>query len=287
MSNVTFPADVRAKLHRLATQPCSLVLPGFVPYVATEWDDSKIAWAKMDDSATSNPARYSYDPVTQLVPRYGTVATTKKTAKKTTKRSTSPDIAVSNPQIDISSIVARLPTERMSIKQARQWQVNNKLTDAQRELVGALASLADNIAAKTGVGKYHLDELEAKSVAIDYLILAVVAGPAGDVLKFVRSKIKNGLRMASAKRKLEREHFTSLTEERQLAECRRKLLIKKEVNERDQTSQLYEDVKSNCENPTEHNVALLVMDGATMDRIAIDLKLTRCDVLEIVRRLAA
>lgn len=118
--------------------------------------------------------------------------------------------------VDVAEIVARLPGERMTIKQARAWFNEHGLTDVQSKLVTALVGLAERIALQVGERRYHLDPSDAQSIATDYLILAVVAGARDDetpeTIKFITKKIKNGLRIASEDQKRERETFTPYNE---------------------------------------------------------------------------
>ena len=195
MSNVTFPPDVQAELHRLAHDPRI--------YMPTEVRE--VICRSTDDSPTANPARYSYDPITQKVPRKGDVrpkVERRRKVKRETFNHDATDLAV---MADIPALVAALPAVRMTMVEVRKWLHRNTLTETQCELIKALQPLANIVALQTGVGKYHLHIDDAKSIATDYLIRAVVCGARDDEkpdpMEFVESRIENGLHTLAKKQR--------------------------------------------------------------------------------------
>lgn len=352
------------KLKRLATQPCSK-LPGmenFVPYVAMDWDESKISWASVDNSPTANTGRYNHDPITQKVYRKGEGPKRKRAAKKPKPTECDPvpfdDIDWGSLTVpsddDIAPLVAALPSDRMNMKAAGKWLESNKPNEAQWALIVAITPMAKRLALTVGSkrGRYKFDDDDATDITTQYLERAVVANPTDrkdsggepiTPLKWIIGRIRNGLKTKKDTEGEQRkqvktdsrvvgnvtgenevfmpeegfDRMNDLVESKPVrrVDCaldktpidpadkaaveadreardkayrkiikKHRLKDKKEVDPIDVVLQQYEKLRAPT--PFARNIWMMVCNDTPTDQIADELRLTRHEVLEIMRDLA-
>lgn len=203
----------------------SALLPGFVPYIATEWDDGKLSWAALDSSPTANAGRYNHDPIMNKVPRDGGRVRVKRVKPRRKEKEIAidaVDLAMPLPEA-VDAVVARLPAERYDVKTLREKydSEENEIVpnEVQWELIALLQPLSIELAYYR-VNRSHIDRDDAVSTAALYLRLAVLAGPVGRTdkhgapltpIEFVTNVIRNALRQLAKDKQKENNTFDGMT----------------------------------------------------------------------------